>query len=170
MFRFVPTKTAHPNATVTYSVYRLNEGFQNPEDGELLGTSTAAYEYAGFHREKLDGSIVIGAGESFAVVAEETVVENGNTLYEYAVNISYSKAHAEAVQASEAENDVSSDDRDRNADEYGVAVVNKGESYIYDNGAWTDWTEYEPRTRLLDDYAIDNFSIKAYMIVKPDKT
>ena len=165
----VSTKTAHPNATVTYSVYRLNEGFQNPEDGELLGTSTAAYEYAGFHREKLDGSIVIGAGESFAVVAEETVVENGNTLYEYAVNISYSKAHAEAVQAEEAENDVSSDDRDRNADEYGVAVVNKGESYIYDNGAWTDWTEYEPRTRLLDDYAIDNFSIKAYMIVKPDK-
>ena len=49
--------------------------------------------------------------------------------------------------------------------EYGIAVVNKGESFIYDNGIWTDWTEYEPRTRLLDDYAIDNFSIKAYLIV-----
>ena len=73
------------------------------------------------------------------------------------------------TQAEEAENDISSDDRDRNADEYGIAVVNKGESFIYDNGEWTDWTEYELRTRLLDDYAIDNFSIKAYMIVKPDK-
>ena len=165
----VSTKTAHPNARVTYSVYRLNEGFRNPEDGELLGTIKAAYEYPGFHREKLDGSITIGAGESFAIVAEETAVENGETLYEYAVNISYSKAHAEAVQAEEAENDISSDDRDRNADEYGIAVVNKGESFIYDNGEWTDWTEYELRTRLLDDYAIDNFSIKAYMIVKPDK-
>lgn len=166
----VSTKTAHPNAAVTYSVYRLNDGFRNPEDGELLGTATASYDYAGFHREKLDGSIVIGAGESFAVVAEETVVENGETLYEYAANISYSKAHAEAVKAAEAENGISSDNRDRNADEYGVAVVNKGESFIYDNGAWTDWTEYEPRTRLLDDYAIDNFSIKAYMTVKISET
>ena len=166
----VSTKTAHPNAAVTYSVYRLNDGFRNPEDGELLGTATASYDYAGFHREKLDGSIVIGAGESFAVVAEETVVENGETLYEYAVNISYSKAHAEAVKAAEAENGISSDNRDRNADEYGVAVVNKGESFIYDNGEWTDWTEYELRTRLLDDYAIDNFSIKAYMTVKISET
>ena len=161
------TKTASPNASVTYTVYRLNSGFQNPEDGELLGTVTASHDYAGFHREKLDDPIAIGAGESFAIVAEETVVENGETLYEYAANISYSQAHAEAIQASEAENGISSDDRDRNADEYGVAVVNNGESFIFDNGAWTDWTEYEPRTRLLDDYAIDNFSIKAYLAVRP---
>ena len=161
----VSAKTAHPNATVTYSVYLLKDGFRNPEDGELLGTATATYDYAGFHREKLDGSIAIGAGESFAIVTEETVVENGETLYEYAPNISYSKAHAETVKAEEAEKGISSNDRDRNADEYGIAVVNKGESFIYDNGIWTDWTEYEPRTRLLDDYAIDNFSIKAYLIV-----
>ncbi len=126
----------------------------------------AACRYAGFHREKLDGSIVIGAGERFAVVAEETFVENGETLYGYAVNVSYSKAHAEAVKAAEAEKGIPSDGRDRNADEYGVAVVNRGESFIFDNGVWMDWTEYEPGKRLLDDYAIDNFSIKAYMIVK----
>ena len=162
----VSTKTARPDATVTYSVYRLNEGFRNPEDGELLGTVTAAYTYAGFHREKLEGSIVVGAGDRFAIVAEETIVENGEMLYEYAVNVSYSKAHAEAVKTSEAENDISSADRDRNADEYGIAVVNQGESFIYENGAWMDWAEYEPRTRLLEEYAIDNFSIKAYLIVR----
>ena len=55
----VSTRTAHPKATVKYSVYRLKDGFKNPEDGELAGTATATYEYAGFHREKLDGSIVI---------------------------------------------------------------------------------------------------------------
>ena len=165
----VSTRTARPNATVTYSVYRLREGFRNPEDGELLGTATATYDYAGFHREKLDGSIVIGAGERFAIVAEETTIENGEKLYGYAVNVSYSKTHAEAVKAAEAENGISSGDRDRNADEYGVAVVNRGESFICENGVWTDWAEYEPRTRLLDDYAIDNFSIKAYMIVKADE-
>jgi hypothetical protein len=101
-------------------------------------------------------------------VAEETVEEDGKTLYEYAANISYTKAHAEAVRAQEAADGISSDDRDRNADEYGIAIVNKGESFIYDADTWTDWTEYEPRTRLLDDYAIDNFSIKAYLVFKPE--
>lgn len=164
----VSTKTAHPDATVTYSVYRLADGFQNPEDGELIGTAKATYDYAGFHREKLDGSITLKDGETFSIVAEETVEEDGKTLYEYAANISYTKAHAEAVWAQEAADGISSDDRDRNADEYGIAIVNKGESFIYDADTWTDWTEYEPRTRLLDDYAIDNFSIKAYLVFKPE--
>ena len=164
----VSTKTASAHAQVKYSVYSLQDGFQNPEDGELLGTAEAAYDYAGFHRERLDGSIVLQAGETFAIVAEETVEEDGKTLYEYAVNAAYSQAHAEAVQAKEAADGVDSDHRDRNADEYGVAVVNKGESFVYDEGSWTDWSEYEPRKRLLDDYAIDNFSIKAYLVFKPE--
>ena len=162
----VSTKTAYPNATVKYSVYQLNDNAASPEDGTLLGTKTDAYEYAGFHREKLDSPITVKKGGKFAVVAEETVVENGAKLYEYSVNVSYSKAHAEAVKAAETRSGTSPDDRDRNADEYGVAVVNKGESFVFEDGAWSDWTEFEPRIRNLDDYAIDNFSIKAYMIAK----
>jgi hypothetical protein len=165
----VSTKTAYPNATVKYSVYQLNDNAASPEDGTLLGTKTATYKYAGFHREKLDSPITVKKGGKFAVVAEETVVENGDTLYEYSVNASYSKAHAEAVKANETENDISSDQRDRNADEYGVAVVNKGESFVYDDGEWTDWAEYEPRVQNLNDYSIDNFSIKAYMVAKGEE-
>ena len=41
-------------------------------------------------------------------------------------------------------------------------------SFIYGNGAWADWTEYTPRTQLLNDYAIDNFSIKAYLVFNPE--
>ena len=164
----VSTKTASPNATVIYSIYRLDEGFQNPEDGTLLGTITATYDYAGFHREQLDGSIVLGNGEMFSIVAEETVEEDDRTLHEYAVNAAYSKKHAEAVKAQEAADEVSSDNRDKRADEYGIAIVNKGESFIYDEGVWTDWVEYEPRLRVLDDYAVDNFSIKAYLVFKPE--
>ena len=159
----VSTKTASPNATVKYSVYRLNDGFKNPEDGKLIGTATATYDYAGFHREKLDGSIVLKAGETFAVVAEETVTEDGKTLHEYATNVTYSKAHAQAVKAKEAAEGTPKNKRDRTADEYGKAVVNKGESFIYDDGAWTDWSEYAPRTAALENYSIDNFSIKAYL-------
>ena len=162
----VSTKTASPNATVKYSIYRLKDGFQNPEDGELIGEATATYDYAGFHREKLDGSIVLKPGETFSIVAEETVESNGKTLHEYATNAAYSKAHAEAVKAKEAKEGTSDDNKDRVADEYGVAVVNKGESFIFDGGTWTDWSEYAPRTKALENYSIDNFSIKAYLLCK----
>ncbi len=164
----VSTKTARTDATVKYSIYKLSDGFKNPEDGTLLGTKTATYEYAGLHREKLDGSIVIKPGEKFAVVAEETVESEGTTLHEFATNATYSKAHAQAVKAQEATAGTPADKRDRIADEYGVAVVNEGESFVYAEGAWTDWTKFAPRTALLNDYSIDNFSIKAYLVTQDE--
>ena len=164
----VSTKTASPHATVKYSIYKLKDGFQNPEDGELIGETTATYDYAGFHRENIDDPIELKDGEAFSIVAEETVEADGKTIHEYAVNAAYSKAHAEAVKAKEAADETPRDQRDRIADEYGVAVVNKGESFIYEDGTWTDWSEYEPRMKALEDYAIDNFSIKAYMLVTFD--
>ncbi len=51
--------------------------------------------------------------------------------------------------------------------------MNEGESFIYTDGAWSDWSTYESRTKASDKYAIDNFSIKAYATpptsVDPDK-
>ena len=152
----VSTRTAQPNATVTYSMYLLDEDAANPEDGKLLGTKTATYDYAGFHRESLDGSIVLRDGERLGILAEETVTSDGKTLYEYINNAAKSKAAAEAEGETE----------------YAVAVVNEGESFIYKDGKWTDWSTYEPRTKASDKYAIDNFSIKAYATptsVDPDK-
>ncbi len=34
------------------------------------------------------------------------------------------------------------------------------------NGAWTDWTEYGKRAELGGQFAIDNFSVKAYVVAK----
>ena len=59
----VSTKTASPRARVVYSVYKLNEDYANPEDGEYLGKKVAYYEYAGFHRQQLRGDLIIKAGE-----------------------------------------------------------------------------------------------------------
>ena len=103
-------------------------------------------------------------GRYFSIVAEETVEEDGKTIHEYATNVTYSKAHAEAVKAKEEAEGVDSTQKDRIADEYGVAVVNKGESFICEDSTWTDWSEYEPRKKALEDYSIDNFSIKAYLL------
>ena len=56
--------------------------------------------------------------------------------------------------------------------DYCVAVVNPGESFYYNAGKWTDWTEVIPVIKASESggemFAIDNFSIKAYMVSTSD--
>ena len=154
----VSTKTASPRARVVYSLYLLNDGAQNPEDGKLLDRKVGYYEYAGFHRQKLNGEITIKDGETLAIVAEESVVNaDGEKLYEYAVNTAPTEKTAEALETLQ----------------YGVAVVNKGESFLYEDGQWKDWSdalaEAEQESAgdgfsLKEAVAVDNFSIKAYVL------
>ena len=127
----VSTKTASPRARVEYAMYRLKDDAKNPEDGEYLGKRLAYYDYAGFHREALvKGEIKLQPGERIAVVVTETVTGNdGVRQYEYAANQSFTRELAQAL----------------GAPMYGVAVVNKGESFVYQDGQWTDWYDYEKR-------------------------
>ena len=49
--------------------------------------------------------------------------------------------------------------------QYGKAVVNSGESYIYEDGAWKDWADKHAEGNFQFDANgcdVDNFSIKAY--------
>ena len=54
----------------------------------------------------------------------------------------------------------------------GVGIVNKGENYLYRNGEWFDWSDvmsaevYDAidKDESPDDLALDNFSIKAYLV------
>ena len=65
---------------------------------------------------------------------------------------------------------------------YGKAVVNKGESFVNENGQWTDWADYDkkPNQELVDGLAqigievtpdmvvTDNFSIKLYVVAEAE--
>jgi hypothetical protein len=159
----VSTKTASVRARVEYDLYRLSEDAQNPEDGEFLGKKLAYYDYAGFHRESLKGDVKVRPGERIAVVVTETVTDkNGVKLYEYAANQTYSAELAKLIGSAM----------------YGVSVVNKGESFVYENGQWTDWADYEKKpneafTNGLASIGVeytpdmintDNFSIKLYVV------
>ena len=146
----VSTKTAHPDANVRYYIYQLSENAANPEDGTLLAAGEGSYTYAGFHRVMLDSPISVKDGATIAIVAEESVIEDGKTLYEYGVNAAKTAKTAEET----------------GEPMYGVAVVNEGESFIFEDGTWTDWSKDKRREELKDQYAIDNCSIKAYMIAK----
>ena len=159
----ISTKTASPRARVHYALYRLSEDAQNPEDGTHIGKRVAYYDYAGFHREALNGSVTVKPGERIAVIVTETVTDrNGKEQYEYAANQAYSQKYALLT----------------NGRKYGVSVVNKGESYIFENGQWTDWSEYEGKLSdaIIAEFAkdgveasedlvvTDNFSIKLYLM------
>lgn len=163
----VSTKTAAARARVEYNLYRLKEDAQNPEDGEFLGKRLAYYDYAGFHRESLKGNITIKPGDRIAVVVTETITDkDGAKLYEYASNQSFTSEVA-AILGSPM---------------YGKAVVNKGESFVYENGQWTDWADYDkkPNQELVDGLAqigievtpdmvvTDNFSIKLYVVAEAE--
>lgn len=163
----VSTKTAGVRARVEYDLYRLKEDAQNPEDGEFLGKKLAYYDYAGFHRESLKGDISVQPGERIAVVVTETITDkNGAKLYEYAANQAFTSESAALL----------------GSPMYGKAVVNKGESFVYENGQWTDWEDYDkkPNQVLVDIVAAmgiemtpdmidtDNFSIKLYLVAEAE--
>ena len=151
------TKTAKPNAQVVYEVYKLKDGSGSPEDGEYLGRRRAFYPYAGFHREDMMKGITIKDGETFSIVAKETVVtDDGKRVYEYAINNAKNKNGA-----------ISEDDS-----AYSVGIVNGGENYLYTDGEWFDWADVMEEEmsdaidadKSPDNYAIDNFSIKAFLV------
>ena len=165
--RGVSTKTSSQRAKVVYSIYRLNENSANPEDGEFLGKRVAYHEYAGFHRLPLRGDLTIKDGDRIAVVVEESVVnKDGNKVYQYTVNAGLGKPLADELDLPF----------------YGKAVVNHGESYLYENGKWTDWADHKltysdalkesfeeeditvvNNDNVNDMLAVDNFSIKMYV-------
>ena len=167
--RSVSTITAHQNTSVTYQIYLLNDGWQNPTDGRLIATVEGGpYQYAGFHREDLYGDYAyVRSGQQFSVV----VAQSSEGTYEVYCNkspkkelVDFSVEHGELTQA-EAEK----------FSKVATAVVNPGESWMQDEGRWTDWKGSDLYNTLASTYvapdgasmdfpgwAIDNFSIHAY--------
>lgn len=154
------TKTGSPNAQVIYELYKLKDGAKSPEDGEYIGKRRAFYRFAGFHREDMINGVPFKDGETIAIVATETVVnDEGNRVYEYVINNGLNKKGAEAEEGKKS---------------YAVGIVNKGESFLYRDNTWFDWSDVmddeladameAEGNNNTDNYAIDNFSIKAYMV------
>ena len=88
------------------------------------------------------------------MVTEKTKDEDGSEQYSYPTVCSSSKKFAD-------ENDYPC---------YGIPVLHAGESYVYANGTWSDWTDALPKFReahaMSDDFVVENFSIKAYLVSK----
>ncbi len=148
--------TGTPESTVNYEVYKLKDGFSDPKDGELLTQGSETFKYAGYHRIALNGSYLISKGDHFSVVVTQVVADDSQpsgVSYEW---VAYAN----------------------NRSNYGFdgsiydcnGVINKGESWLFNDGKWLDWKAQanllisQFRTLYGDDITVDNFSIKAYSI------
>ncbi|MBR5336884.1 MAG: Ig-like domain-containing protein [Lachnospiraceae bacterium] len=148
----VSTQSASVGTTVSYEIYKLKANYTNPRDGELLEQGTQSFEFGGYHRLTLHGSYVIKKGEKFSVILTHKLAEGAG--YEVLTNAidKVSTAHDGSLVSHNAR-------------------VNKGESLIYIDGDWIDWSIYTKDFLAPMDKATgakervyDNFPIKAYAI------
>jgi hypothetical protein len=133
----------------------------------MLYRTSCNFEYAGFHRLDFEWPVAVKAGEKIAVVSTaSTLNADGARTYKVSATQAISKEVVDVVNTNGVVLPI-----------YGNAVVNKGESFLYKDGAWVDWSEYlaglpkppeeegDPHISgdaYTDMYPVDNFSIKLY--------
>ena len=146
------------NTRITFALYQLNDGATSPTDGRLLYRVSKNFEYCGYHRLDIDTPIVLRSGQRLAVVSTASHVgDNGGRLYDAGYAIGYSKEFIDEQNAGKP--------AEKMFPFYSKGVVNEGESFLYKNGAWQDWTVEKARAEAADyRVEIDNFGIKAYTV------
>ncbi|MEE3403184.1 MAG: C1 family peptidase [Acutalibacteraceae bacterium] len=68
--------TEAPSEPYEISVYALEPGFTNPQDGTLIETVDGIAEYKGFHTVKLPQSYAVDQGQMYSVVIETPPKQN----------------------------------------------------------------------------------------------
>ncbi len=166
--------TVAAGSTVTYQVYRLDEGADSPTDGELLYTGSETYAYGGYHRHEIpaDERVALRAGERYSVVTTQTA----DGVYYQCASVSTRTTPSDSEESTARNTDKSegqiagqASGQDDNLIWYGFeAKVNEGESWsgeLDENGelSWVDWSEVVDMVKgEWGGVAVDNASIKAY--------
>ena len=137
--------TATEVSEARYQVYLLKDDFVSPEDGILVSDNKASFEYAGFHRLKLD-EIYLQKGQYYSVIL---TLKNKDGKYNTIMPTAVSFAGLNSQ----------------------TAIINEKESFLYEGGAWQDYKQVTnalisasvvPGQESLLTQSYDNFPIKAY--------
>lgn len=149
----ISTQTAKPNTHVFYTVYKLNDNYTSPDDGEELESGDMTFEFGGYHRIGLAKEYLLPAGTHFSVICTQMIPDDTGYSYETLYSLSMKD-----MTTFTGENVTYN------------GVVNKGESYTFSNNKWTDWADTKDDILALAkeyfdiDFVTDNFSIKAYSV------
>ena len=148
VLEYVSSQNTTPKASVLFEIYLLADDNEGPLDGiKVAEKQSPAYDYGGFHKEKLDEPVPLQKGQKYSIVATQKTTDN---KYCIAVNAGMSKANAMYS----------------NSPKWSVGVVNKGESFLIKGNIYDDLSLRETKKALLggevDMVSIDNFSIKGF--------
>ena len=149
ILRYVSSETASDNMSVTYDVYLLDDDAENPTDGKRVASVSDNYQYQGFHRTALNSGVVMKAGQRYSVAV---TMRTADGQYQYIQPAGVGKRLAELL----------------GLPSYSTGVVNKGESALYSEGKWVDWTDCIASIKEKlgssseDLLAYDNLPVRAY--------
>ncbi len=162
VLKTLSTETGSTYVSATYDVYLLDDDATGPTDGKRVASCSDMYQYSGFHRTDLSSGVVLKAGQRYSVVVTQRTVAG---KYQYVMPSGVSKTLAEMF-------------KDFGASSYATAVVNEGESALFKDGKWMDWTdcidevregirkncEEQGTTDTSEYMEYDNLPIKAYSL------
>ena len=115
-------RTAQLRTEVRYEIYQdVEDG--NPSSGKLLERGVDRHRYPGTHRIDLKSEYPLKKGEKYAVVLtmKRYLEDEGSMIYTGV--FPYTTEFSEGLKVR--------------------GVINRGESYLYADGKWTDMTELE---------------------------
>ena len=95
-----------PDQTYEISVYALNAGYKNPEDGELLAQISGTEPYKGYHTYPLYTACQVAAGQDFSIVVKTGIKETCDLYFDMNGNgtgKTYFKSYSETVEGVWAE-------------------------------------------------------------------
>ena len=114
--------TAQPRTEVRYEIYQdVEDG--DPSSGKLLEKGVDRHRYPGAHRVDLKSEYPLKKGEKYAVVLTmKHMSEDGGSM-KYTEVFPYATKFSEGLKVR--------------------GIINRGESYRYADGKWTDMTDLE---------------------------
>ncbi len=118
ILKYVSCETASDNMSVTYDIYLLDDDATSPTDGKHVARTSDNYQYNGFHRTALSSGVVLKKGQRYSVAVTLRSVDG---QYQFILPMAMSKESGRRT--------------------YSTGIVNKGESALYSDGKWQDWTD-----------------------------
>ena len=160
---FLSYEFSNPDTTVRWQVYLLSPDYTSPEDGVLMAEGENTYKYGGFYMENLLPYLTVQKGQSYSIVLTQKLSDGS-----YAVTMPMGMGKDSVMNA--VQNDLA-------APQYAVSVKNKGESMVWADGKWTDYSDDAAigviynNPNIMDtmqvlDPEFDNFPLKGFAIDK----
>ncbi len=142
----VSIRTFGYDSDVTVKMYLVPK--DSPDSGRLVYEGNLTIPYAGIHVLYLDEHIPVKDGHRVSVVVEEGTSDG---KYVYGASAMWGEEKAKSIG---------------NTD-YGVGIINEGESYVFSDGEWKDWSAEAGKIKeLYPGLELDNFSIKVFEVTK----